>query len=173
MARTIDFTLNGVKQSVDTVFSDLSLLDYLHDVKNMTGTKFSCGQGVCRACTVAVQSSSEMPKEAIQSCSYPLSALEGSLVTTVEGIAHAGKLHPLQRAFLEHFSFQCGYCTPGFLMSGIVLLDHLKRKAEVNESEVVVLFNEFLGEHVCRCTGYSKYFQAFKEVIEQGKVGEG
>ena len=165
--KKISFTINGVEKSIDSEFGDLPLLDYLHDIANLTGTKFGCGKGICRACTVVIQSSPEGPKEEIQSCSYPLSGLHGMRITTVEGLKDNGKLHPLQKAFLEHFSFQCGYCTPGFLMSGIVLLDHLKDHTVENETEIERLFDNSLGQHICRCTGYTKYYDAIKDIIRQ------
>ena len=113
--RTIRFTLNGEPASV-TVDEERMLLWVLRTELGLTGTKYGCGEGYCGACTVIVGD------EAVRSCRYPVKNIEGKKVTTIEGLARDGKLHPLQEAFAGNDAFQCGYCTPGMLMSAYGLL---------------------------------------------------
>ena len=158
---TISFTVNGAPQQVEPDRASETLLDYLHDELNLTGTKLCCGIGVCRACTVSVT------KDAVAtpmiSCSTPLSVLDGTRIRTVEDVAEGAQLSPIQQAFLEHFSFQCGYCTPGFVMAATVFLDQVRTSA-ITEDQLDRAIADAIGEHICRCTGYVRYYEAVKEV---------
>lgn len=160
----MQFTLNGQKVEVDPNNSGQTLNDYLREDLGLTGTKICCGVAVCRVCTVAVQDSSGSSPEPTRSCITPLATLEGKSVTTVEGLSVGSELHPLQKAFLENFSFQCGYSAPGFLMASYCLLDRLKR-SPIAKSDVEHAIQEAVGQHVCRCTGYVRYHNAIRQVI--------
>ena len=123
----LEFTLNNqaiVRRDVDP---NQKLNDFLREDLGMTGTKFGCGIAVCRACTVALQRVPGARMDPLRTCTTPLSAINGKIITTVEGLARSvGQLHPLQKAFLKHFSFQCGYSAPGFLMASLCLIDKLQ-----------------------------------------------
>ncbi|MCG6902025.1 MAG: 2Fe-2S iron-sulfur cluster binding domain-containing protein [Rhodobacter sp.] len=161
---SISFSVNGAQQSVDPARGSDTLLDYLHDDLNLTGTKLCCGIGVCRACTVSVAKGPAV--SAMISCSTPLSVLDGTAVRTVEDIAEYGQLSAIQQAFLHRFSFQCGYCTPGFVMAATVFLDAIAR-APIRAEQLDDAIADAIGEHICRCTGYVRYHEAVKGVAMQ------
>jgi aerobic-type carbon monoxide dehydrogenase small subunit (CoxS/CutS family) len=163
---TIDFdvTINGETLRRSGLDADLKLVDFLREELGLTGTKFCCGIAVCRVCTVAVQRVPGGHQEAMRSCTTPISDLNGRFVTTVEGLAKDGELHPLQKAFLEHFAFQCGYSAPGFLMASYCLLDKLKR-SPIPRGDVDAAIDDAVGQHICRCTGYVRYHRAIRQVI--------
>lgn len=125
-----------------------SLLDLLRRI-GFTGVKNGCDNGDCGACAVLVDG------RAITSCDYPARAAEGKKVTTVEGLAPEGRLHPLQAAFLDTGAVQCGFCTPGMLISAVELLD---RNPDPDETEI----REALRGNLCRCTGYTKPVEAVR-----------
>jgi aerobic-type carbon monoxide dehydrogenase small subunit (CoxS/CutS family) len=160
----MQFTLNGKKVQVELSDPAQTLNDYLRDDVGLTGTKICCGMAVCRVCTVAVQEGMNASPEPTRSCITPLATLEGKEVLTVEGLANGDELHPLQKAFLENFSFQCGYSTPGFLMASYCLVDRLRRKP-IPKSEVENAIQDAVGQHICRCTGYVRYHNAIRQVI--------
>ena len=160
----IELTVNGVLYRRDVLEEGLSLLDFLHEELGYTGTKFGCGIGVCRACTVLVKRTPGAVSNPVIACSTPVSSINGQHITTVEGLASGGEPDTLQRAFLDHFAFQCGYCTPGFLMASQGLLERLQA-APVPEAELDGLINDALGAHLCRCTGYIRYYQAVRECL--------
>ena len=165
MARIdLDITLNGQRVTQRGIDADMMLVDFLREELGLTGTKFCCGIAVCRVCTVSVSpgvGGSEVPTRA---CTTPLSEINGKVVTTVEGLGTETALHPLQQAFLENFSFQCGYCCPGFLMASYALLDQLKRHP-VPLASVDAAIEASVGQHVCRCTGYVRYHRAIRQVV--------
>lgn len=163
-AADISITVNGADRRLRAIPADLTLLDLLHEEFSLTGTKFGCGIGMCRACTVAVRHAPGAPLEAVRACATMTVSLDGKEVTTVEGLAPAGELMPLQQTFLETFAFQCGYCTPGFLMAAFVLLDRL-RETPVEKAQLEPEIERACGEHVCRCTGYRRYHEAIRSVI--------
>jgi aerobic-type carbon monoxide dehydrogenase small subunit (CoxS/CutS family) len=161
--QAIAVTINGTLYS-RSVPADLSLLDWLQEDLGLTGTKFCCGIGVCRACTVAVQPGAESPLLPVVACSTPAVELDGQRVMTVEGLGSPERLSALQQAFLTHFAFQCGYCTPGFLMAAHILLDRL-RKAPVGRDQIDAAIAEACGAHICRCTGYVRYHAAIRAAV--------
>jgi len=118
-----------------------TLVDFLREDLQLTGTHVGCEHGVCGACTVIVDG------VAVRSCLMLAVQARGATVTTIEGLEQDGKLHPLQEAFRESFSFQCGFCTPGFMMTALALLEGGER---FDEAEL----REHLSGNLCRCTGY-------------------
>jgi len=160
----LDVTINERKYHRASVDEDLKLVDFLREEAGLTGTKFCCGIAVCRVCTVAVQRVPGGGQEATRSCTTPLSEVNGKIVTTVEGLAKDGELHPLQQSFLDNFAFQCGYSAPGFLMASYCLLDRLKR-SPVTEADVDAAIENAVGQHICRCTGYVRYHRAIRQVV--------
>ena len=129
----------------------VSLLDLLREHLQLSGTKKGCNQGACGACTVLVDG------DRILSCLALAVQFEGRSITTIEGLAPSGALHPLQQAFIEHDGFQCGYCTPGQICSavGLVKEGHAKSDAEIRE---------LMSGNICRCGAYQNIVAAIKEV---------
>ncbi|MFC0844163.1 ferritin-like domain-containing protein [Streptomyces noboritoensis] len=150
----LDLTVNGVRHHGRSVPGDMSLVHFLHEDLGLTGTKIGCSIGECRACTVAVRTRPQAPLVTRQSCMTSMRHVRGWDVTTVEGLAAEGALHPVQQAFLEREAFQCGYCAAGFAVAGSVVVDHAANKAEQPLQETV---DTVLGSHVCRCTDYERY----------------
>jgi aerobic-type carbon monoxide dehydrogenase small subunit (CoxS/CutS family) len=152
------------------VAADLKLIDFLHEDLGLTGTKFCCGLGVCQACTVLTRSTPTALPEPLLACITPVSALDGLLIDTVEGVAgpqgRVSRLAPVQQAFLAHFAFQSGYCTPGFVMATVALLARL-RAQPVPLAQLDEAIEAALGAHVCRCTGYARYHAAARELALQ------
>jgi carbon-monoxide dehydrogenase small subunit len=146
--QTLTLKLNGEEVTVQVKPSAL-LVEVLRDELELTGTKVACGEGECGACTVLLDG---VP---VNSCLVPALKVQGREVMTVEGLAPLGELHPLQKAFVEHGAVQCGYCTPGMLMSAKALLDH---NANPTEEEVRLA----ISGNLCRCTGYAKIVEAIK-----------
>ena len=160
----IQFKVNGKAITAALDDSDLPLVDFLQQDLHLTGTKFCCGIGVCRACTVSVQRQPGAPSEPMLACSTPLSSLQGANISTIEGVAQDDKLHPLQQAMLDQFSFQCGYCTSGFLMAAMTLWDNLLDDP-IAKAAVDSVVHETLKDHLCRCSGYVRYYDAVKLAI--------
>lgn len=163
----LSLTLNGIAVGPVDVPEGMMMIDFLHEVQNLTGSRFGCGIGVCHACTVVVEEP-DGPRE-VRTCITGAHYFQGRRVRTVEGIASrdatgAPVLAPVQQAYLDHFSFQCGYCTPGFVIGATVLLERLAR-APIARGEVEAVVSEALAPHICRCTGYVRYFEAVKSVI--------
>ena len=169
--RPLRLHINGKALGPIDVPEDMMLVDVLHEYLGLTGTRFGCGQGECRACTVIVDDE-RGPRE-VRSCITGAHYFEGRRIRTVEGHAkrdEAGQivaLSPVQQAFLDHFSFQCGYCTPGFVNAATVLLEQLGRKKaqRYTREQVRELITEALNPHLCRCTGYVRYYQAVEELV--------
>lgn len=159
----VSFSVNGQPHECE-VATTTRLVDYLNDELGLTGTKFCCGIGVCRACTVISRNAPGAPGVPMLSCSTPVASIDGFEITTVEGVGAEDDLSPLQMAFLNRFAFQCGYCTPGFLMAATVLVERL-RHSPVTEEQLDEAIADACGEHICRCTGYVRYYEAIKDVI--------
>jgi len=131
-----------------------TLLEVLRETVGLTGTKSGCNEGSCGACTVLVDNKSTL------ACSTLAIAAEGKEIMTIEGLAgENGKLHPIQQSFVENGAIQCGFCTPGMVLSAKSLLD---RNSKPNEEEI----KEALGGNLCRCTGYTKIIKAVKEAAK-------
>ncbi|MEJ5375040.1 MAG: (2Fe-2S)-binding protein [bacterium] len=154
MARRISFLLNGEVQELE-VEDHWSLLHLLREELGLTGTKEGCGSGECGACTVIVNG------KAVNSCLYFAVEVDGKEVLTIEGLAAPdGTLHPLQKAFVEHGAIQCGFCTPGMIMSAKALLDE-------NPSPTQEEIRHALAGNLCRCTGYIQIFRAIEAAAGQ------
>ncbi len=154
MKKELRITVNGQPRQV-LVEPFYSLLDTLRDELDLTGTKKGCDEGDCGACTVILNG------RAVTSCMVlALSARDGK-VTTIEGLATRGSLHPVQQAFVDHGGLQCGFCTPGLIMSGVGLLGE---NPSPTEEEVKFA----IGGNLCRCTGYSKVVEA---ILAASKAG--
>ncbi len=137
-----------------------SLLEVLRDELGLTGTKEGCGTGACGSCTVL------MDGQAVNSCLVYIAEAEGKEITTIEGLAREGKLHPLQQAFMDQGAVQCGYCTPGMILTAKALLDSNPRPSEAQ-------IREAIAGNLCRCTGYDKIVRAIMSVapaMDQGGV---
>lgn len=171
--RPLTLQINGRSYGPLDVPEDMMLIDVLHDFLGLTGTRFGCGQGECRACTVIVDDDSNDnrrgPRE-VRSCITGAHYFAGKRIRTVEGHARrdeAGnivELSRVQQAFLDHFSFQCGYCTPGFVNAATVLIENLA-KHPIAKDDVESTVLEALNPHLCRCTGYVRYYQAVKDLV--------
>ncbi|WP_370311845.1 (2Fe-2S)-binding protein [Sagittula sp.] len=153
MARTpVTFTLNGISRSA-FAGEGQNLLDFLRrDVGDMT-PKFGCGQGTCGACTVTIDGKTQL------SCLVLAEAVDGREVRTAAGLADGVTLDPLQQSFMDHFAAQCGYCTPGMLVSARALLD---RNPRPSRDEVI----DAISGNLCRCTGYEPIITAILAVAE-------
>ena len=160
----LDLTINNQKITRKGVDGKMWLNDFLREELRLTGTKFCCGIAVCRVCTVAWQRVPDSLREPMRTCTTTLEYVNGTILTTVEGLAEEGALHPLQKAFLENFSFQCGYSAPGFLMASYCLLDRLER-SPIPKEDVDAAIEHAVGKHVCRCTGYVRYHRAIRQVV--------
>lgn len=157
MKASIPFRLNGRPTSLDTDDSR-KLLWVLRTDLGLTGAKFGCGAGICGACTVLVDG------ETVRSCITPLSEVRNREVTTIEGLAPNGTLHPLQQAFIEHGGFQCGYCTPGMILTASALL---KEDPAPSREAVAVR----LEHNLCRCGAHTRILDAV-EAVAQAKGGK-
>lgn len=160
---TLALTINGRPHGPVDVRDDLTMNDFLREVLGMTGTKFGCGAAQCLSCAVIVDNP-DGTSYTNPTCIVPAVNFNGMAIRTVEGHAKNGELSDLQKAFIEHFAFQCGYCTPGFLNEGQVLLERLARKP-ITRPDLEKTIMEALDGHLCRCTGYVKYHEAVRDVI--------
>ena len=159
----ITVTINGQAHGPIEVRDELSMNDFLREVLGMTGTKFGCGAAQCLACAVIVDNP-DGSSHTNPTCIVPAVNFDGKSIRTIEGHAKDGELTALQRAFIEHFAFQCGYCTSGFLNEGQVLLERLA-SAPIRREALDDTILDALDGHICRCTGYVKYHEAVRDVI--------
>ncbi len=150
MQTTIHVTINGKKRS-DTVEPRLLLIHYLRETVGLTGPHIGCETSICGACTVNVDG------KAIKSCAMFAVQANGSDVLTIEGLARDGKLDPMQQAFWNEHGLQCGFCTPGMIMTAKQILE---RNPHPTEAEI----RDGLGGNLCRCTGYQHIVNAVKAV---------
>jgi xanthine dehydrogenase YagT iron-sulfur-binding subunit len=142
--------VNGERRSID-LEPRVSLLDALREHLDLTGSKKGCDQGTCGACTVWVDG------RRVLACLTLAVGCEGREVTTIEGLATGGQLHPMQRAFVEHDAFQCGYCTPGQIMSAVKLLE----EGNAGSDEEIA---ELMSGNICRCAAYPNIRAAIRDV---------
>ena len=159
MAQRINLKVNGEERRVEAPARRL-LVDLLRYDLGLTGTKEGCSVGVCGACTVLVDG------EMVASCITLAAAVEGSEVTTIEGLAEDGRLHPVQQAFIDYGGFQCGICTPGQVMAAKSLLDENPRPTE---DEV----RDWMMGNLCRCTGYYKILESVVAAMTPANSPEG
>jgi aerobic-type carbon monoxide dehydrogenase small subunit (CoxS/CutS family) len=159
----MSITINGMAYGPLEVSDQLSMNDFLREYLGLTGTKFGCGLAQCLSCAVIVDDPDGTSRTS-PTCVIPAASFAGASIRTVEGHAQNGKLSVLQKSFVEHFSFQCGYCTSGFLNEGQVLLERLA-KTPVERADLDKTILEALDGHLCRCTGYVKYHEAVRDVI--------
>ncbi|WP_313299438.1 2Fe-2S iron-sulfur cluster-binding protein [Diaphorobacter sp.] len=183
--KPLSLTVNGKSVGPIDVPESTPMVDFLHEYLNLTGTRLGCGIGECRAC--AVISDGADGSQEIRTCITGAHFFAGKKVRTIEGIGAASQaptgkeaatpaaspqggarkvipISPVQQKYLEHFSFQCGYCTPGFVVAATVLLEKLAKKP-IAVAAVEDTITEALSPHLCRCTGYVRYFAAVKDVI--------
>jgi xanthine dehydrogenase YagT iron-sulfur-binding subunit len=151
--RRLALRINGVEHTLQ-VDPRVTLLDALRESLGLSGTKKGCDRGECGACTVLVDG------RRINACLTFAVMCEGREITTIEGLAHGGELHPVQSAFIEHDAFQCGYCTPGQIMSAVALLDepHTGSEEEIRE---------WMSGNVCRCGAYPNIVAAIQRVATE------
>jgi aerobic-type carbon monoxide dehydrogenase small subunit (CoxS/CutS family) len=160
---TLALTINGRAYGPMDVRDELTMNDFLREILGMTGTKFGCGAAQCLSCAVIVDNPNGTSHTS-PTCIIPAVGFNGKSIRTVEGHAKDGDLTPLQKAFISHFAFQCGYCTAGFLNESQVLLERLARKP-VPRAELEATITDALDGHLCRCTGYIRYHEAVRDVI--------
>ena len=155
MEKKITLKVNGERYEMRVPVERL-LVDLLREDLGLTGTKISCGEGECGACTVLLNG------KAITSCLTLAASVDGCEITTIEGLAKHGELHPLQEAFIENGAAQCGFCTPGMILAAKALLDKNPRPSE---DEI----KQALAGNLCRCTGYASILRAVCSAAEEGK----
>jgi carbon-monoxide dehydrogenase small subunit len=148
MKAFVSFILNGKPVTIETE-KNRSLLWVLRTEFDLTGAKYGCGEGFCGSCTVLVDNA------AMQSCQLTLEDVEGSSVLTIEGLGENGNLHPLQEAFLDEEALQCGYCTPGMILTAVSLMH---RNPDPSEDEIL----EAMGNNLCRCGSYHRIVTAIR-----------
>jgi aerobic-type carbon monoxide dehydrogenase small subunit (CoxS/CutS family) len=153
MGQFIDLDVNGSTHRVN-VGAQRSLLSVLRDDLDLTGAKYGCGEGQCGACTVLLDGA------AVRSCITPVSSAAGKRITTIEALEQNGRLHPLQEAFIETGAMQCGYCTPGMIMSGVSLLT---KNAHPDDPDIV----HAMQGNVCRCGTYPRIVAAVRMVARR------
>lgn len=157
MQKLTEIYINGKKLRINAE-AERSLLSFLRDDLDLTGSKYGCGEGQCGACTVLIDG------QATRSCITKLSAVSGKKITTIEGLERNGRLHPVQEAFLEAEALQCGYCTPGMIMSGSALLS---TNANPSEQEII----RFMEGNICRCGTYPRIVAAIRKAAQSMKGG--
>lgn len=148
-------TVNGHKHSV-TTDAERPLLEVLREDLSLTGTKYGCGEGQCRACTVLLDS------RPVTSCLTPISAVAGKSIITIEGLAKNNQLHHVQEAFISEAAMQCGYCIPGMVLRTVYLLE---KNSSPTDAEVL----QELNGNLCRCCGYERILSAVKRAVNATK----
>lgn len=152
----LQLEVNGILHSV-SIEPRVTLLDLLREQLNLTGTKKGCDHGQCGACTVHVNG------RRVNSCLTLAIMQDGKKITTIEGLANGDQLHPMQEAFIKYDGFQCGYCTPGQIMSSIACI----KEGHANSEEEI---REYMSGNICRCGAYSNIVQAINEVKKGGQT---
>ena len=156
MKKMVKFTLNGKPVRLDTE-SDQSLLWLLRGDMELTGTKYGCGVGLCGACTVLVDGTAQ------RACMLDVQSIANKKLTTIEGLAEGDRLHPVQQAFVDHDALQCGYCTPGMILSAVSLL---KDNPEATEADIA----DGLDDNLCRCGAHKRIVKAVRSVALDQKT---
>ena len=154
----IDFTVNGERVQIE-VSANARLVDVLRETLGLTGTKEGCGIGECGACTVIVNG------KAVCSCITLAAGLDGADVITIEGVSKNGELDEIQQAILDHHALQCGFCTPGIVMSAKALLD-------ANPNPTTEEIQQAIAGNLCRCTGYQQVIDAIADAAERRMTEE-
>ena len=149
--------INGKKETIKNVDHDITLLDWLRNNLKMTGTKEGCAEGDCGACSVIINEENQSNLKPVNSCLVRIGQVIGKNIVTIEGLGNDNDPHPLQVAFSKENASQCGYCTPGFIVAGVSLLNSNK---EINDNTI----NDAFSGNLCRCTGYSPIINAVKSV---------
>lgn len=157
MNQRLELDVNGKAHWV-TTDPERALIDVLREDLQLTGAKYGCGEGQCRACTVLLDG------KPVTSCITPVSQAIGKRVLTIEGLADGDELHPVQQAFLDKEAMQCGYCVPGMILTSVALLEV---NAHPTDSEIA----HWLTGNLCRCCGYVNIFAAVKEASEKMRGG--
>lgn len=150
--RSVTLEVNG-KKVTKTIEDHLLLSSFIREQLNLTGTHVGCDTSQCGACVVHVDGKS------VKSCALLAADIDGSAVTTIEGLSTNGTLHPMQAAFKKHHGLQCGFCTPGMIMSSVDLLNNNKNPSDAE-------IREWLEGNICRCTGYQNIVAAVKEAAQ-------
>ncbi len=155
MKKMVQFTLNDKAVKLETEV-DQSLLWFLRGDMQLTGTKYGCGVGLCGACTVLVDGVAQ------RACMLDVQSIANKKLTTIEGLAEGENLHPVQQAFVDHDALQCGYCTPGMVLSAVSLL---KENPTASEAEIV----DGLDDNLCRCGAHKRIVEAVRSVALDDK----
>ncbi len=158
MKKTIGFKLNGKAVSLE-VDPSRALLWVLRCDLGLTGAKYGCGEGLCGACTVLVD------RQAVRSCQTAVKDVEGKGVTTIEGLATNGELHPLQKAFVDHDALQCGYCTPSMIMNAYALL---LQNPNPSRNQII----EQMDGNLCRCGAHKRIVEAIENAAKNMAGGQ-
>ena len=158
MEEKLSFTLNAKKTEV-LIDTSQTLLWVLRNHFGLTGTKYGCGNGFCGACTVLIDN------EPVRSCQVPVSDVAGKNVVTIEGLEKKGKLHPVQKAFIEHEALQCGFCTPGMILTAVGLL--MKNPSPTKQQIV-----DGMEDNLCRCGAHNRIIDAIETAAKEMKGGK-
>ena len=149
----MNLNINGASETLETD-PERTLLSVLRNDLHLTGTKYGCGEGNCGACTVLIDG------ESVRACVTPVGTVAEREIVTIEGLADGDRLHPVQEAFIEHTAFQCGYCTPGFIIETAALLGR-------NPHPTADQTRAALSGHICRCGAYSRIIDAAESAAER------
>ena len=153
MGVTVEFVVNGERKTVETD-PDRPLLDVIRENLKLTGAKYGCGEGQCRACTVL------MDGRPITACDTPVSKADGTRIVTIEGLAEGDALHPVQEAFIAEGAMQCGFCVTGMVLTAVALLE---QNASPTDAQIV----EWMNGNLCRCCGYPNLVNAVRRAARQ------
>jgi aerobic-type carbon monoxide dehydrogenase small subunit (CoxS/CutS family) len=158
MEEKLSFTLNG-KKTEALIDTSQTLLWVLRNHFGLTGTKYGCGNGFCGACTVLIDN------EPVRSCQVPVSDVAGKNVVTIEGLEKKGKLHPVQKAFIDHEALQCGFCTPGMILTAVGLL--MKNPSPTRQQII-----DGMEDNLCRCGAHNRIIEAIETAAKEMRGGK-
>lgn len=158
MEEKLSFTLNG-KKTEALIDTSQTLLWVLRNHFGLTGTKYGCGNGFCGACTVLIDN------EPVRSCQVPVSDVAGKNVVTIEGLEKKGKLHPVQKAFIDHEALQCGFCTPGMILTAVALLI---KNPSPSKQQII----DGMEDNLCRCGAHNRIIDAIETAAKEMKGGK-